>query len=893
MKRISAFLVSVLVAAALLASRTDAIRLHGSVKPSTRGHKKADAQRFRHFDGFRPDDERLPQAQVQQVLPAPGPGVRLWKHLGHPTRLWTLVRRHLETAYVGAMRALVDFGKRVKGGLLARVRWGRLLEKSGRELLVRSDPPPLTSSTVRRSLFEDDYHRSVKLSAWSGLEPPNRWPNAMLLASEWEPGGKRSGTTSDGKGSEDATPAPDVVTVTAPTENSSTTGVGGGKRPATISSEDKDEGTEEGEGQATPGGTAPTSAAVEEDSVASASGEATATAAAAATPSEAHDDGRDGGKLRPDFSATTCVVNPVQAQDGPAAVASAAGDDTAAAAAAAVDVDDLSPGKADVLGGTDAGGGTYSEGSAKPDTTDNVATADSSPPELDTVAAEADKDEEEDEGDGGRAVDTVAEGGDVAGGEAKAVAEVGAGEATAEAAAEDQTAAQDETETLELLTPTREELEAAFPNPPRAPTPILPGLMKMSPEQLEAAASQDVPYEGQPRLRLRLAAGVEKLSTVVRSAVTTLDDTLLCGGVVLMLFALALSGALWARLKRIQRLHAEQVEANKALQDKAKVVETRLVKRDRAFGHVLTNAKSLKGKLGDAEKEQFYLKSSLVAIKDDLEWQLRCAHMQANEAEVNAAMVTKELTKLESDLVEANRLSMRQLDEAERRIAAKEEKLLVLAQEARETKQKAKEEEARLGDAKADLERETATLREELGAAKEATRQLERDAKARVDEVTLEREEAVEAVTRAEDLLREKEAALEATVAELNATSSQHPNLVPDAVSTGASTPVTTGRRMSRSERRRSKSGAVETSGVYGRADGEGAGGSRLTDIYHGGRRNQQRGGAAREPRYGQQQQRQPQRQPQQAGGAIFSAAMLGVQHQSLSDSLKNGASSS
>lgn len=69
--------------------------------------------------------------------------------------------------------------------------------------------------------------------------------------------------------------------------------------------------------------------------------------------------------------------------------------------------------------------------------------------------------------------------------------EVGPGEATPEAAAED------EPEIPELLTPTREELEAAFPNPPRAPTPILPDLRKMSPEQLEAAASQDVSYGGQ------------------------------------------------------------------------------------------------------------------------------------------------------------------------------------------------------------------------------------------------------------------------------------------------------------------------------------------------------------------------------------------------------------
>lgn len=79
-------------------------------------------------------------------------------------------------------------------------------------------------------------------------------------------------------------------------------------------------------------------------------------------------------------------------------------------------------------------------------------------------------------------------------------AEVGSGEATAEAAAENEPAAKDEPEMPELLVPTREELEAAFPNPPRAPTPILPDPRKMSPEQLEAAASQDVSYGGQVRV---------------------------------------------------------------------------------------------------------------------------------------------------------------------------------------------------------------------------------------------------------------------------------------------------------------------------------------------------------------------------------------------------------
>lgn len=62
---------------------------------------------------------------------------------------------------------------------------------------------------------------------------------------------------------------------------------------------------------------------------------------------------------------------------------------------------------------------------------------------------------------------------------------------------DDEPAAEAEREMPEWVTPTREELEARFPNPPKAPYPVLPDPRDMTPEQLAAAANQDVSYGGQ------------------------------------------------------------------------------------------------------------------------------------------------------------------------------------------------------------------------------------------------------------------------------------------------------------------------------------------------------------------------------------------------------------
>lgn len=51
----------------------------------------------------------------------------------------------------------------------------------------------------------------------------------------------------------------------------------------------------------------------------------------------------------------------------------------------------------------------------------------------------------------------------------------------------------------ELLTPTREELEKAFPNPPKAPYPTLPDPRGFTAEQLAAGGSLPVSYGGQVR----------------------------------------------------------------------------------------------------------------------------------------------------------------------------------------------------------------------------------------------------------------------------------------------------------------------------------------------------------------------------------------------------------
>lgn len=78
--------------------------------------------------------------------------------------------------------------------------------------------------------------------------------------------------------------------------------------------------------------------------------------------------------------------------------------------------------------------------------------------------------------------------------------EAGGPAAAAAAAAkyvEDEPAAEAERELPDWVTPTREELEARFPNPPKAPYPVLPDPRDMTPEQLAAAANQDVSYGGQ------------------------------------------------------------------------------------------------------------------------------------------------------------------------------------------------------------------------------------------------------------------------------------------------------------------------------------------------------------------------------------------------------------
>lgn len=60
-------------------------------------------------------------------------------------------------------------------------------------------------------------------------------------------------------------------------------------------------------------------------------------------------------------------------------------------------------------------------------------------------------------------------------------------------------AEEEEPEDEQLLTFTVEEINERFPNPPKAPTPVLPDVRSMSPAQLEAAANQDISYGGQVR----------------------------------------------------------------------------------------------------------------------------------------------------------------------------------------------------------------------------------------------------------------------------------------------------------------------------------------------------------------------------------------------------------
>lgn len=51
----------------------------------------------------------------------------------------------------------------------------------------------------------------------------------------------------------------------------------------------------------------------------------------------------------------------------------------------------------------------------------------------------------------------------------------------------------------ELLNPTREELQRAFPNAPKAPYPTLPDVRKLTPEQLAAGDNIPVSYGGTVR----------------------------------------------------------------------------------------------------------------------------------------------------------------------------------------------------------------------------------------------------------------------------------------------------------------------------------------------------------------------------------------------------------
>ncbi|CAB1104691.1 unnamed protein product [Ectocarpus sp. CCAP 1310/34] len=86
------------------------------------------------------------------------------------------------------------------------------------------------------------------------------------------------------------------------------------------------------------------------------------------------------------------------------------------------------------------------------------------------------------------------------GGEGEGEAEVVVPEAAADPSAENEDSSSTP-EMPELLTPTREELESAFPDIPQAPYPTLPDPREMTSKQIEAAALQDVNYGGLPAAR--------------------------------------------------------------------------------------------------------------------------------------------------------------------------------------------------------------------------------------------------------------------------------------------------------------------------------------------------------------------------------------------------------
>lgn len=79
------------------------------------------------------------------------------------------------------------------------------------------------------------------------------------------------------------------------------------------------------------------------------------------------------------------------------------------------------------------------------------------------------------------------------GGGGEGEAEVVVPEAAAEPPADEDSSTP---EMPELLNPTREELEAAFPDIPQAPYPTLPDPREMTSKQIEAVALQDVNYGG-------------------------------------------------------------------------------------------------------------------------------------------------------------------------------------------------------------------------------------------------------------------------------------------------------------------------------------------------------------------------------------------------------------
>ena len=242
--------------------------------------------------------------------------------------------------------------------------------------------------------------------------------------------------------------------------------------------------------------TAPT-----QDGGAIAGDEPTPTAAAAATAVAA---------------ATVVAAGPMSTEDPRAAVASAGSGATAAAATAAVDGPSSS--SAGIAGGGDDAGNGPSSSSTDPYTggdkaaaAGNVGRADSWPPKLVEPAAHTTKGGDEQHGTdeaGGyglygddvcRMTTESSTGAAAEGGEYE---DSDFNEAGAQEGPEEASAAAEEPESPELLTPTREEFEAAPPNPPRAPTPIIPDLRTMTPEQLEATAGQDVSNGGQVRFFL-------------------------------------------------------------------------------------------------------------------------------------------------------------------------------------------------------------------------------------------------------------------------------------------------------------------------------------------------------------------------------------------------------